>query len=154
MRRPHCPEAAARFAWAPVTQRLLCAVVFGLHLSSCSAPVTPPANAATATDPSLVEIGRLIGVAACHTDDQCRIAEIGSRPCGGPESFRAWSKRDTNAQALQAQLDRYAQKRRSLHEKEGLQSTCQVLPRPVARCASATTGGPARCVLEDGTGVR
>lgn len=154
MRRPHHPEAVARFAWGPVTQRLMCAVAFGLHLSSCSAPVTPPANADTAADPSLVQIGRLIGVAACRTDEQCRVTEIGWRPCGGPESFRAWSTRDTNAQALQVQLDRYAQKRRSLQEQEGLLSTCQVLPKPMARCASPTTGGPARCVLEEGTGVR
>lgn len=102
----------------------------------------------------MAQIDRLIGVAACQADEQCRVAEIGWRPCGGAETHRAWSPQSTDAKALQALLDRYREKRRAQHTDDGLQSNCMVLTRPAAWCAPMATPKAGRCQLQDSAGVK
>jgi hypothetical protein len=97
---------------------------------------------------ALTRIDTLIGVASCDNDAQCRVAAVGHRSCGGPESFRAWSIRVTESGALDAALRDHAQERRREQAKTGEMSTCQVLPVPAAACLSAAAGaGTGRCVL-------
>ena len=94
----------------------------------------------------LQRIERAIGEARCADDAQCRVAPIGASPCGGPEGFRAWSTRDTDAATLEPLLRRHATLRQAEHERSGLRSTCLLLPTPTARCArSGASAG--RCVL-------
>ena len=116
--------------------------------AQCPTAVAGPApgRAIDAPAVALVKIDRLIGSARCTTDRQCRVAPIGLRPCGGPESHRAWSTRDTRAQLLQRSLQQHAELRRRQHEAEGLMSTCQVLPEPAVRCERANSP-VGHCVL-------
>jgi hypothetical protein len=104
----------------------------------------PPATAEVATTAATID--RLVGAASCTDDSQCRVAPIGSRPCGGPAGFRAWSLRDTRAEQLEPVLQAHAEAQRAENERIGMQSTCQVLPVPSARC-QRTDGAPGRCVL-------
>lgn len=108
------------------------------------APVT--AWAADGGDALLQAIERAIGVARCNDDAQCRVAPIGASPCGGPESFRAWSTRETDGRALERLIERYAVARRLEHERSGLRAACMLLPVPGVGCArSAPDEG--RCAL-------
>ena len=104
------------------------------------------AKAAEAGAPALAQIDRLIGQARCTADEQCRVAGLGSRACGGPESFRAWSTQTTSATALDKQLQSYANERQRWSETAGLMSTCEMLPVPASRCEAASNQ-PGRCVL-------
>src|SRR5262245_43676008 len=98
-------------------------------------------------DAALDQIAKAIGSAQCTNDSQCRVAGIGARSCGGPESFRAWSTQTTDASRLEPLLHRYAQERRAWNDKVGLMSTCEVIQAPGARC-SGESGGIGRCVLD------
>lgn len=102
-----------------------------------------------ATPPTaLARIEQLIGSAACETDSQCQAAGIGERPCGGAESYRAWSTASTQAKAMEETLLAYAQERLRWHEKVGVMSTCEIRPVPAARCERTSSGAqPGRCVL-------
>src|SRR4051812_47210296 len=49
------------------------------------------ASAQPEAESALAEISAQIGDAACSADSQCRTLAIGKKPCGGPESYVAWS---------------------------------------------------------------
>lgn len=119
------------------------------RLPSPQVPVlrAPPAEAAGAA--SLRRIEALIGVPRCDRDEECRVADIGHRPCGGPEDFRAWSTRVSDAQVLESALERHADERRRWQAKTGELSTCVMLPRPGALCRPGPATAPAdrRCEL-------
>ena len=131
-----------RLAVVARTRRTLPGLVMLVALSG-NAPTAvagpAPGSAIDAPAVALVKIDRLIGSARCTTDRQCRVAPVGLRPCGGPESHRAWSTRDTRVQALQRSLQHYAELRRHQQAAEGLLSTCQVLPEPAVRCERAAS---------------
>jgi len=108
----------------------------------------PPAAAAprgAAGEAQLQRVQALIGSARCTADAQCRVIGIGDRPCGGPESYLAWSTTQTDAQALEAAARAHADERRRWHEKAGLMSTCEFRPPPAARC-DRRAEGDGRCV--------
>ena len=109
-----------------------------------SGPASAPVVDAGAT--SLAQIERAIGAARCTADDQCRVAQIGSRGCGGPETHRAWSTLTTSAPALEALLQTHALERQRWRDKVGLLSTCEALPAPGAVC-NRQGDGAGRCVL-------
>lgn len=119
---------------------LLLALIGTTHATASGAAV----DAASVT---LAEIDRLVEPAHCTADGQCRVADIGVRPCGGAESHRAWSTLGTDVKALQRQLRNYADQRRLQHETEGLLSTCEILPTPRTRCEQTGTKA-GRCVLQ------
>ena len=52
--------------------------------------------------PPSTSVLSLIGDAACASDAECRTIGVGARACGGPQSYRAWSTRRTDAAALAA----------------------------------------------------
>ncbi len=126
--------------------------LFSASVVACTAwagktPVPP--------DTALDRIGALIGAAVCNSDAQCRVAAIGHRSCGGPESFRAWSTRDTQPAQLEAALQAFAEQRRQQQQASGEMSTCQVLPVPAAACMPAAAGtGAGRCGLSAAPGLR
>ena len=121
--------------WQTLPRLAMLVALSAQYLTAVAGPATGKAIDAPAM--ALVKIDRLIGSARCTTDRQCRVAPIGLRPCGGPESHRAWSTRDTRAQLLQRSLQHYAELRRRQQDAEGLMSTCQVLPEPAVRCERA-----------------
>lgn len=113
------------------------------------AAATPPSGAAMSADPTVElhrEILRLVGTASCRSDDQCRVLPLGSKPCGGPESYLAWSTEGTDARALESLAARYAQARRARNQRLGLVSDCAIVPEPAVRCVPAAGNAAAgRC---------
>jgi hypothetical protein len=100
---------------------------------------------------TLARIQALVADASCDSDAQCRAIGIGSRPCGGPEGYSAWSSRVLNEperQQLRDLVARHASERRRAHEKAGLMSTCELLPVPSTRCERSPERLSGRCVLD------
>ena len=111
------------------------------------------AHAQRPDEATLAQIEQLVGTAPCDADDACRVAGLGSRPCGGPERHLAWSAAHTDARALAELTARYADQRRALHEATGRLGTCSILPDPGSRCERPAQGGAGRCVLVPGGGA-
>lgn len=125
---------------------------FAVVLSGVPADASAPASAAAgnAGERSLAAIEQLIGQVHCTSSVQCRVAGIGARPCGGPESYRAWSTHVTRAAELELQLRDYAHQRQRWHEKTDLMSTCEIRAAPHARCERPGKQ-VGRCVLVPAT---
>jgi hypothetical protein len=118
--------------------------------AACGAAASPggtPRAGTAAGEAAAERVQRLIGPARCSSDAQCRVIGIGHRPCGGPERYAAWSTASTpDAQALATAVREHADARQRWHDKQGLMSTCEVLPVPAARCDRSAEGG-GRCAL-------
>jgi hypothetical protein len=93
-----------------------------------------------ATAAMRADIVRLVGDAACTDDTQCRALPLGSKPCGGPEAYIAWSTAGTDAGQLEALAQRYKQARTARNQQLGLVSDCAVVPEPPVRCVRVTAG--------------
>lgn len=94
-------------------------------------------------------LGRIraeIGEARCSSNAQCRTLAIGSRPCGGPAGWLAWSGDEARAARLKPLAEAHAAASRERQAAAGMMGTCQVLPEPSAVCRAG------RCVLEPGAG--
>ena len=112
----------------------------GLSLAACAANEPVPPDAAG-------HVSRLIGKAACTADSDCATVGIGALACGGPQAYAAWSKKETDAQALTAAVARQRAERERQIARTGEQSVCVVVPDPGARCSAAQ-----RCELRQGGG--
>jgi hypothetical protein len=115
---------------------LLCAWL----VSACQAqPVLQPGPAAEAA--LAQRIAAEIGTAACTRDADCRTLPMGSKPCGGPAGWVAWSATASRGAPLQAMATELAALQQQRQAAEGMMSTCSVVPDPGARCDAG------RCVL-------
>jgi hypothetical protein len=125
---------------------LLAALLCGACMAG-AAPGTPPlAPGQAPAGTLLLAIRAEIGDAACDTDAQCRTVGVGSRPCGGPEAYLAWSSQPSRAPApktpaagdraerLQALVAQHREARRLEHERSGVLSDCRFSPDPGAVC--------------------
>lgn len=113
-------------------------------LCACQAPVValPPAlPAPDAAARLLAQIRDEIGDAPCRQDAQCRTLPIGAKACGGPAAWWAWSEVNARGDRLQAWARQLAQLERDRQSREGLLSTCTIVPDPGASCLAQ------RCVL-------
>ena len=77
-----------------------------------------------------------IGRAKCAEDKQCKALAIGANPCGGPETYKAYSVIDTNIQRLTDLAAQYKTVRKTLHAKTGTMGACVVVPEPALQCKS------------------
>lgn len=77
----------------------------------------------------------LIGDAACDDDSQCRTIPVGTKACGGPEYYLAWSTKRTDAAALNAALQEDSAAQRLHIDRRGMRSDCRVVTDPGAYCA-------------------
>jgi len=115
-----------------------------LCVTAACAAKNEPARAAPA-DASTIQ--SLIGDAACMSDAQCKTIAIGTKACGGPQSYMAWSTARTDGAALQRAADAYVAQRREEIAARGEVSTCEVRADPGAYCApnsGATPSGVCR----------
>ena len=75
-----------------------------------------------------------IGSATCADDSQCKTLAVGANPCGGPESYKAYSTLDSDVAQLKALASQYKMVRKVLHEKTGTLGACIVIPEPEVHC--------------------
>jgi hypothetical protein len=127
-----------------------------LALSACAMaadegpkPRHLPAAAETRTD-RIAAVNALIGDAECDHSDQCRAIAIGSKACGGPRSYLAWSVRNTDQAALQAAVDAQTQAEGAANRSGGLVSDCRMVTAPNVSCRPRASDGKKTCQLGQG----
>ncbi len=118
-------------------------------LGACQAqpPVAapPPADAAKGELAAATSrVDTLIGDAACDSSSQCRTIGRGSKACGGPGAYAAWSTKGTDTAALQAAVRQEQQATEAVMAGSGRVSNCMVQADPGARCEQK------RCVTGSG----
>ena len=86
----------------------------------------------------LPQITAMVGAAACTDSTQCRTLAIGAAPCGGPQSYIAWSAAQTPEAPLRALAERYQQEQRATNLSSGVVGICQMATDPGAVCRAAT----------------
>lgn len=77
---------------------------------------------------------RLTEDKSCRETAECKVLAVGSRPCGGPEQYLAYSAVNTDEKLLAITNDRYTKLKQQQQQRLGLRSTCQMLPEPLAQC--------------------
>src|SRR5438067_2024441 len=87
---------------------------------------------------TLARIHALIGTPSCTEDSQCRSLAIGARPCGGPESYLAYSTARSSETELQALGAIYQAERRKANTQEGRVSDCRAVMDPGAVCRAGS----------------
>lgn len=98
---------------------------------------------ASASDADLQQwIVQGIGPAACQADAECRTLPVGTKACGGPARWLAWSASVSDGAQLQAWSDALAERQRQQQQARGQASTCSVVPDPGAACVMG------RCTLQ------
>ena len=115
-----------------------------------AAPANPsrlPVPATNQTTASLMrEIALEIGDAACDTDAQCRTLGVGSKACGGPEGYVAWSSKVNGKGTRLSELAAaHSNARQAENERSGLRSNCSVTPDPGAVCRPRAQDGLRVC---------
>jgi hypothetical protein len=98
-----------------------------------AAPV-PAAPAPAAVPATLANIQSLVGTPSCTADAQCHSLAIGNRPCGGPESYLAWSSARTDPDTIRSLGERYKAERQAQSTARGEVSDCRFRVDPGAAC--------------------
>lgn len=117
------------------------ALLLSLVLPACAVEPKAAGLPARSAPELLSQIQAQIGDAACDTDQQCRSLAVGSKACGGPEAYLAWSTRRSQESRLQALAAEHTAVRQVENQRSGMASDCALLTDPGARCQAG------RCVL-------
>ena len=146
------PLTLTLLAWstaaATVLAQTACAHPPSAVMASASAPGAGSAPKGLAAR-LLQDIKSEIGEAPCDADSQCRTIGVGSKPCGGPESFLAWSSKSSDRGRLVDLVARHREARRIENEASGLLSDCRVVPDPGAACRPGPREGQRACQTKD-----
>lgn len=78
---------------------------------------------------------------SCDTGSQCHSIGVGSRACGGPENYMAWSSRNGDGAQLKALVAEHSTIRREQDKHNGMLSVCSMISDPGASCRAG------KCVL-------
>lgn len=139
----------------PATLTAACAVIFTVAACSMSAtndlgPADTSASASSATPPSDSEqIARLEREAldlahndGCSTADQCRVAPVGAKACGGPRYWITWCPASTDSAALFQKLDELRTAEQNFNKVHGVISDCSIVgpPTPVVNAGVCRAG--------------
>jgi hypothetical protein len=151
LNRPRLPGAKQYRSIAGMTSKSICrlaGMLMALGAAACTAgPETAPPAAASETLWPAVKAE--VGDAACDSAAQCRSMPVGSKACGGPAGYLAWSTKRSSEPRLKALVERHAQAQRDEDARAGAASNCMMVMDPGASCVTA---GPnaGRCTLNTG----
>lgn len=101
------------------------------NLSVIDTPVFAPVQPATeGLDTMLAEIRATAGIARAQNPASCKLAEVGVKPCGGPERYIVYSTETADEQKLLELIAAYNAASQAYNEKHQVVSDCSVQPRP------------------------
>jgi hypothetical protein len=75
---------------------------------------------------------------ACDNSSQCHSLGVGSKACGGPENYIAWSSKNSDGAQLKALVEQHSAARRADDKRLGMMSTCSIVSDPGATCRAGT----------------
>lgn len=78
----------------------------------------------------------------CSTADQCRVAPVGAKACGGPRYWITWCPATTDSAALFRKLDSLQTAEQSYNKLHGIISDCSIVgpPTPVVSAGVCRAG--------------
>jgi hypothetical protein len=129
---------------------LFAVALFALSGVACAVDPAAPAASTPKSASLMAPITTLIGDAECDSQSQCHAIGVGSKPCGGPSAYLAWSSRKTDPSSLQAAVKAHAQAQSEENKTSGLVSDCRVQPEPTAVCRPRASDGKKTCQLGQG----
>jgi hypothetical protein len=121
-----------------ITHTLRLAAAGLLMLTACASAQTP-------TEQLWKKIQAANSDLACDDNSQCHSLGVGSKACGGPENYLAWSSKNSDGAQLKALVEQHAAARRADDQRLGMMSTCSVVSDPGATCRANV------CVLNERT---
>jgi len=136
--------------------RLAAASLMIFAASACgSAP--PPASPAPASAPTPAPVvGKTEALwkkiqdanadTSCDTQSQCHTIGVGSKACGGPERYMAWSSKNNDGAKLKTLVEQHSAARRADDQRQQMMSTCSLVSDPGATCRAG------QCTLNPGGG--
>lgn len=68
----------------------------------------------------------------CTTSDQCRVAPVGAKACGGPRYWITYCSASTDSAALFQKLEALRTAEQSYNQVHGVISDCSIVPAPNA----------------------
>ena len=110
------------------------------------APAHAAGSAAAGSDEEALanlhqQIVALIGEPRCENIVHCRVLALGSRPCGGPAEWFAFSSIAGNRELLEAKAYEYGFLQEEVNRVRAVSGTCDVLAQPRVACVNG------RCTL-------
>jgi hypothetical protein len=66
----------------------------------------------------------------CSTADQCRVAPVGAKACGGPRYWITWCPASTDSAALFQKLDELRTAEQNFNQVHGVVSDCSIIGPP------------------------
>ncbi|MCV2360726.1 hypothetical protein LNV08_17275 [Paucibacter sp. TC2R-5] len=116
--------------------------------TACALPPEPAASRSNSVT-LLRQIQTEIGEASCDGPQQCHSSAVGAKPCGGPDSYLAWSSKSTDATKLQSLLEQHRATRLAENLHSSTSSNCAIVTDPGAHCIAKPKGPGLMCVLHD-----
>jgi hypothetical protein len=80
------------------------------------------------------EIIQMIADAPCVNVVHCRVLALGSRPCGGPDEYLAYSSHTPNKTVLENKALEYTLIQEDVQRARSVAGVCTVLPKPQLAC--------------------
>jgi len=80
------------------------------------------------------EIQGIVEDATCTYDSECKAIGYGSKPCGGPSSYLAYSVKNTDVPLLEGKVRQFNALQRAYQGKLRIFSDCMVVSKPVVTC--------------------
>lgn len=107
-------------------------------------PASPATGTAAKPEPLSAQLWREIkaevGDAECDGPQQCHSIGVGTKPCGGPEGYLAWSSKATDGKKLKSLVERHAAARDEENRRSGMASNCAIPQDPGAVCVAEPSG--------------
>lgn len=136
------PATGAGSATAAATAIATAAAAGAATTPAPAAPAAPAVSAVPADSTALMrQIQAELADNGCDSERQCHTIAIGSKACGGPEAYRAWSDRHHDGSRLKQLVAQHAAARRAEDKRNRMMSTCSYVSDPGATCQAG------RCVL-------
>ena len=88
---------------------------------------------------------------ACDNSSQCHSLGVGSKACGGPENYIAWSSKNSDGAQLKALVEQHSAARRADDKRLGMMSTCSIVSDPGATCRAGSCVVNERSLLPPGS---
>lgn len=77
-----------------------------------------------------LELRSYAGVPYAGGLSQCRLAEVGARPCGGPDYYLPYSVAEVDESVVVSMAQRYSDLKRRFNEQHQQMGTCEVISKP------------------------
>ncbi len=114
-----------------MTRAILALLAFVACSTSQQSVTNDPVELRTQVTRLEAEARSLAQIEGCSSVDKCRMAPVGSRPCGGPRLYIAYCAATTDSVALFKKLDELKAVETRLNQLEGTAGTCEFRTPPM-----------------------